>query len=323
MSEIKEEHKNTKLKVIKTNLKFFGVRYLLWDCLYQTFSKFHSLLYEEKNLPRKDVVKLVNNYRMVLNKNGKGIHKDLVRYGEREVTSTGIMKEWIKEGDVVLDLGANIGYYTVLASKNVGKKGKVYAIEPAKDNFEYLTKNIKLNHLKNVETHQVAVGDKDGELKIYISDAGNYNTPVQRFGEDAKFEMVKCFTLDTFFKDKPKPTILKMDIEGYECEVFKGSKETLKHLEKIFVELHFSIIDHRKMIKTLTLLKESGFEISQMVLEWKRTIGDNTFTGNMADWLYKKRNKIYIYKNIKIDDLVRNLDILDSHLSYEVFFEKK
>jgi len=310
-----------KIKIVKYNFRRFGFKYIYYDALYHFFNRIHFLFKKPYNLKGSPKIIDVNNYKMYVNKNGAGIHKDLLINHTREVNSTKTMTEWIKKGDTVLDLGANIGYYTVLFSKLVGNNGKVYAIEPTSDNLEYLEKNIKLNNLKNVELTKAAIGDTDGKLNIYISDnSGNYNTP--NYNGSNKKETVKSYKLDTFFKDKVKPKILKMDIEGYECEVFNGADKMLNDIEKIFVELHFCLVDSDKMKKTLILLKKKKFKLSKIVLEWQRNIGDNTILGNFCDYLYKKRSVDVIYDNITIDDLLDS-DLLDSHLAVEAFFEKE
>ncbi len=82
------------------------------------------------------------------------------------------------------------------------------------------------------------------------------------------------------------------------------------------------MVDSDKMRKALRLLKKKGFGLSKVVLEWKRTIGDNTMLGNFCDYLHKKRSVDVIYDDMTIDDLIDS-DLLDSHLSVEAFFEKR
>src|SRR4030042_1016047 len=76
-----------------------------------------------------------------------------------EETTTDLFTKVVKKGDVVVDLGANIGYFTILAAKLVGSQGKIFALEPAPKNFEYLNKNIQLNKYLNVTAEQKAVSD--------------------------------------------------------------------------------------------------------------------------------------------------------------------
>lgn len=85
-----------------------------------------------------------------------------------EKFETEIFKKEIKKGDKVLDLGANIGYYTFLAAQLVGEKGKAFDFEPKPTNFSLLKMNIETNSYKNVITIQKAVSDKTGKGRLYL-----------------------------------------------------------------------------------------------------------------------------------------------------------
>ena len=87
-----------------------------------------------------------------------------------EPYETKLILKQTKKGDVVVDVGANIGYYTILLADKVGKNGKVYAFEPDKLNFEILVKNIKANNLKNVIAVNAAVGRKNETKVLYKSE---------------------------------------------------------------------------------------------------------------------------------------------------------
>ena len=170
-----------KVEVISNNLKIFGFRYVLLDIFYHFF----NFLYDKtvrKDFNREEdiIIKKINNYHMAIDKNSGGIHRDLYLKSVREPLSTKIMRSLLKKGDVVLDAGANIGYYVLLESKEVGEKGLVYAIEPVRENFNFLKKNVKLNKLGNVKLYDnLAFSDKIGKLKININWEGNKNTPIK------------------------------------------------------------------------------------------------------------------------------------------------
>ena len=158
--------------------------------------------------------------------------------------TTKIFKQSINEGDTILDLGANIGYYSLLASQLIGKTGKVFAFEPEPRNFKILQKNIDLNNYNNIHAFQKAVSDENTSLTLYISekDSGAHTirpTKVEReFENEVKVEVVR---LDDFLKDKTeKIDIVKMDIEGYEVEVLRGGMSTWEKVEKckILIEVH-------------------------------------------------------------------------------------
>jgi FkbM family methyltransferase len=312
--------------VFSRNLKMFGFRYVFWDVFYQIFREIYNKTSKKKLKQKQEkknlIKKKVNDYHMYIDKNGLGIHRDLLLKGTREEVSVGIIKNFLMPGEVVLEAGANIGYYTILGSKLVGNKGVVYAVEPIKENFELLEKNIALNKLKNVKTFNIGFSNMKGNLNINVNPEGNLNTPAE-VGKISRVDVVKCETLDGFLRGKRKPDFMRMDIEGYEDVIFSGGEKTLESLRGIFVELHFPLIGEQRMINLLRKLKEKGFEIHKAIMEWERLEDESTWLGKIVNWLYKKRSKPVVYENMSIDNLIKNKDFLQGHLSLEIFFVKK
>ncbi|MFA6184663.1 MAG: FkbM family methyltransferase [Candidatus Shapirobacteria bacterium] len=171
---------------------------------------------------------------------------------------TDLMLSKIKIGDVVLDIGANIGYDTVLFAERTGKTGKVIAIEPDPINFEILQKNIKENKLFNVVAVQAAVGSENKKMGIYESKENygdhrmweetllNQNPlpdkpefPLKEGGKSRKSVEVFCRRLDDLLKDLDykKIDFIKMDVQGFEPLVIDGGKEIIeKNKPTIFFE---------------------------------------------------------------------------------------
>lgn len=322
-------YENKKMRasgVFYRNLKMFGFRYVFWDIFYQLFrgiyNKTHKKKLKQKQEKKHLIKKKIYDFEMYIDENGLGIHRDLFLKGTREEVSVGIIKNFLKSGDVVLEAGANIGYYTILESKLIGNKGIVYAVEPIKENFELLKKNIALNKLKNVKTFNLGFSNIKGRLNINVSPEGNLNTPAE-IGKISRVDVVKCETLDGFFKGKRKPNFIRMDIEGYEDVIFSGGEKTLNNLRGIFVELHFPLIGEQRMINLLRKLKDKGFEIHRAIMEWERLEDESTWLGRFVNWFYKKRSKPVVYENMSIDDLIKSKNFLQGHLSLEVFFVKK
>lgn len=129
-----------------------------------------------------------------------------------------LMKKLVKENDHVIDIGAHIGYYTLLLAKLVGKNGRVFAFEPESQNFELLKKNIEINGYQNVILEQKGVSDKTGKCKLYLS---SNNTADNRTHEttDVTFSNknleIQTVSLNDYFKNYDKPIrLIKMDIQG-------------------------------------------------------------------------------------------------------------
>jgi len=88
---------------------------------------------------------------------------------------TDFFKSEIKKGDVVFDIGANIGYFTLIFAKLVGENGKVFAFEPSPDVFAILQKNVEINGYKNIVLSQKAVSSKTEKIKLYLCETGATN----------------------------------------------------------------------------------------------------------------------------------------------------
>lgn len=167
-----------------------------------------------------------------------------------EPSTTRLFKEVVKQGDVVVDLGANIGYFTLLAAKLVGKKGKVYAFEPEPRNYNYLLKNIELNGYDNVFAVQKAVSDKKGKTKLYICPYDTGHHTINQYGgikaykpdfanDEKEFVEVEKIALDDFLKDMEQPIdVIKMDVEGAEMLALSGMDGIIKENGnlKMFIE---------------------------------------------------------------------------------------
>jgi len=176
-----------------------------------------------------------------------------------EKATTELFKKIVKKGDTVVDLGANIGYFTLLASSLVGPKGKVFAFEPEPKNYNYLIKNIKLNNYKQTTAFQKAISDKNGMTKLFICsyDTGHH-TIKQSNGIEAykhgrvlgkeEFIDIETVTLDEFFKNNEKSIdVIKMDVEGAEFLALKGMDRVLRVNERIKMFIEFFPLLIKKM----------------------------------------------------------------------------
>ena len=145
-----------------------------------------------------------------------------------------------KEGDIVVDIGAAFGFYTIISSKRVGTNGKVVAIEAHPANFEMLNRNIKLNQLTNIIPLNYAVYSKETKVKLY----NTYSIMPERAGKSMnKFVEVSANTLDNLLQQEEKifdVNWIKIDVEGGELEVLKGAHNVLSKSKDIslLIEVH-------------------------------------------------------------------------------------
>lgn len=155
----------------------------------------------------------------------------------------------ISKNDILLDVGANIGIYTLL---NYRKAKLVVSIEPEQYNFEVLKRNVETNNISNVVLVNKAVGSKKGLVGM--------NTT----GGSARVEgkgSIEMTTLDNIIDElNVKPTVMKMDIEGYEAEALRGFSNGLNYVKKIVMEVHSpSLLEEVKMI-----LAKYGFSVKDI-----------------------------------------------------------
>jgi len=207
------------------------------------------LLWYVKNIPhhrgKKKLIRFADRFRL-----HKGIQKisrggitwlidtaDLIQwhlfyYGSYEPEETQWMKQYIQPGMVVFDVGANIGYYTILLSKLVGENGAVHSFEAAPTTFNRLKEHMRINLCTNIRVHQLAVSDKNGECMIYCAEDSNTGeSRLEGFDGFKNKESVSCITLDSYFQKEPvnKVDFIKIDVEGAEMLVINGALSLLNN----------------------------------------------------------------------------------------------
>ena len=180
----------------------------------------------------------------------------------------------LKEDDIVWDVGANIGFHSILIAKTCTDKNvKVFSFEPEKKTFELLTKNIRLNELNNVNALNLALGEDNYSREMYSSDTPNFGAHsfVQRndYKVKRKGKQVEVVSGDNLI-DKKKisvPTVIKIDVEGSEILVLKGLKQTLQNesLRLIFLEGHINLLPkfNSSIDEVLEIIRANGFKFSE------------------------------------------------------------
>lgn len=155
------------------------------------------------------------------------------------------LKESCKSGAVIIDIGAHIGLFSIIAAQVTGKRGKLYAFEPAPGTFALLQQTVVINHEEQViETIQKAVGKENGKITFFVSDnkADNSNSLVN-YKEDRSLHGidVAVTSIDNFVKEKniSKLDFIKIDVEGAEYDTLRGAASTLKNLRpRCIVAIH-------------------------------------------------------------------------------------
>lgn len=160
------------------------------------------------------------------------IGERLFLYGHYERHVACIMRRVLGNGMIVLDIGANIGYYALLFSKHIGTNGKVIAFEPEPENYELLIRNCRLNRLSNVVALQVALGPIEGSHLLFLDDLnrGDHRCYCPQ-GERRRTVSVSMRSGDSVLKELGVNCVdlIKVDVQGWELHVFRGLTEIMKH----------------------------------------------------------------------------------------------
>ncbi len=154
-----------------------------------------------------------------------------IRSGRLEPTMQRLFVSAIRPGAAVADVGAHLGLYSLIAARQTGRSGVVYAFEAAPDTFRYLQGNVERNQLQGIiKPQQMAVADASGELTFHfdVFQPDFSSLRAQRTEAQINAVEVKATSLDDFFlkgdRDRPLPEVLKIDIEGAEMGALKGGE---------------------------------------------------------------------------------------------------
>ncbi len=148
-------------------------------------------------------------------------------YHEPKIFS--FLNKYLKDGMTYVDVGANIGVYTLFAAKRVGTRGKVFAFEPQTKTFNRLIENIQLSKLENIIAEQAAVGEQEGKLEIVTNDKYSSVSYTKHINsETSALNTCRMITLDAYFKAVKDIDYLKIDVEGFEFYVLRGAEQMLK-----------------------------------------------------------------------------------------------
>jgi FkbM family methyltransferase len=169
------------------------------------------------------------------------IYCDNFEWRERQ-----FLNDYLRSGDIFVDIGANIGLFTLIASSRVGDNGKVYSLEPCLKTFQQLVRNVELNRMNNVKCTQMALSDCSGQIQMNLAldgyDAWN-SMALPIAGSSFSTEMVSAVTWDDFVRDhnlRGRVTLMKIDVEGWESRVLSGGTETFKRPDAPVLQVEFT-----------------------------------------------------------------------------------
>jgi len=258
--------------------------------------RLHKLLplFGIRGVQRIDVPGLAGKWMYVRAEDG-GVAHQLIMYKQYEPFESEIIRGELKPGMVVYNVGANLGYYVLLASNAVLPSGRVMAFEPAESNLELLYRTQQENHLTNVNLFGCAIGAEDGAAVLALSGS---NSGDHQLREAADRDVVKVLvrSLDTLIsRGIPAPDVIIMDVQGSELDVLRGMEKLLASGKPhvIFTEFWPEGLNTRhpngaqEFLDTLT---RAGFQLS-LIDEKRRTVKETTTDALLRETVgFEERN---------------------------------
>lgn len=214
------------------------------------------------------------------------IHRRADRYVSEEISRNQIWEPFETEvfcrlcraGDFVLDIGSNIGWYSVLAARIIGSSGRLLALEPDPDNFGILARNMARCGSGSVELRQIAAGEASSEVELFLSDSNLGDHRLFDDGSRRSSIRIPMLTLDALLAGEMRlPTIVKCDTQGSEARILLGARETLRKAWRPIFLLEFwpfglsgSGSDPLALWQTLQELGYRMYEVSEANPRLKR-----------------------------------------------------
>ena len=228
--------------VVSVSRNFFPIKLFEWfsslEFVCQT-SRLNSIV--SKTLANRDVT--------LRNGVGTGIKFNSSNYnlqtamGIYELPLQKALSKYLKLEDIVYDIGANVGFFTVISAKLVGDSGHVYAFEPDPDNIKNLEHNIQLDSFSNITILEQAVARSTGTGELLLTGySGSRTLSTTAKSESQKYQScpkipVKLVAIDDLVTQQmiPPPTVVKIDVEGAELDVLEGMSQTIKEFKPIII----------------------------------------------------------------------------------------
>ena len=183
------------------------------------------------------IKRLHNNFYMLLNPT-EHIQQQLFWYGYYEKEVGDLLKKILRQKDVFIDIGANIGYFSLL-SATISPSAKVISFEPVKDLFQKIKENVSINDCKNIVAINAAVGETNEQRELFLSTPDNLGMSSFQQPENyaGRKENVEVIAIDDWFKTSglTKVDLIKLDIEGSELAALKGMRSVLEEQRPVLI----------------------------------------------------------------------------------------
>jgi FkbM family methyltransferase len=191
--------------------------------------------------------------------------------GTNELPLQQALSDCLRPGDVFYDVGANVGFFSVIAARLVGPAGKVYSFEPVPENAAFVLRNAHLNQMSHIDLRQVAIASQCGQggLTLAAYSGGAALTSVTRPPDATETIAVETTTIDylVFSENLRAPATVKIDVEGAEMEVLRGMTRTMSEVRPVIV---YEIDDalesgfRKKYEVCAAFLEQRGYDVQRL-----------------------------------------------------------
>ncbi len=209
----------------------------------------------------------------------------IASYESKEPETLDWIDKYFNSHSVLFDIGANIGLYSVYASKK-NNEGKIFSFEPVAANYSRILNNVSMNQANNVTPLMLALSDTTKLDKIYLSSL-DASAALHSFGQSTDKNWSQAclgFSVDHLVQvfKIPQPTMVKIDVDGLENQILHGAKETLTNpaCKSILIEV---LIDNQGHSETMKILNNYGFQVEE-----KSKWVCKTVDGSLQNYIFKK-----------------------------------
>ena len=201
------------------------------------------------------------------------IQRNIYFLGYYEFRETGLIRQYLRAGDTFIDVGANIGWFTILAAHIVGQNGQVIAFEPSKKIYTHLQRNVQINSLNNVKLEEFALAHKNGVaiLSGATSKNSGKGSITQIFnGLNNTVENVRTMRFDDYFlaNNLKRVRFMKIDVEGAEMMVLQGARSLLEKrwVSYLIIEVNDCYLRNigSSSTEVISFFRECGYHIFQI-----------------------------------------------------------
>jgi len=195
-------------------------------------------LRKERWITNPTLIKETYGFKIYLNPSDtRGVCPSIGVTGYHELHITELFRKLMRKGMVIIDLGANIGWYSLLAAAVLGDHGIIIAYEPEPNNFALLSKSIEINNFRSIRAFQCCVSNIDGYRTLHLASENLGGHSIVRQMGESDID-VPSITLDTALRKMniDHVDLLKMDVEGAEPDVIIGAREIIPKVSHIIME---------------------------------------------------------------------------------------